>query len=67
MPAYMLKSGYFPGQTVKFDGNVLANTLARQVDNGKGWTSVAFIKDFAPDYSSFNFVSALSVGISPSA
>jgi hypothetical protein len=46
--------GSLPGQTVTFDGQVLANTLFGKVDaNGNGWTSVAFIKDFAPDYSSF--------------
>jgi len=35
------------GQTVTFTGNVLANTLT------SAHTSVAFIRDFAPDYSSF--------------
>jgi hypothetical protein len=46
--------GTYTGQTVTFTGSVLANTLFGQVDgNGNGWTSVAFIKDFAPDYSSF--------------
>ena len=36
---------------------MLANTLFGNVDaNGNGWTSVAFIKDFAPDFSSFNIV-----------
>ena len=47
--------GSLPGQTVTFTGEVLANTLSLgPVDaNGNGWTSVAFIKDFAPDYSSF--------------
>jgi hypothetical protein len=33
---------------------VLSNTLFGNVNQlGNGWTSVAFIKDFAPDYSSF--------------
>lgn len=36
------------GQTVTFTGKVLSNTLSSD------YTSVAFIKDFAPDYSSFN-------------
>jgi hypothetical protein len=47
--------GSLPGQTVTFTGEVLANTLSLgPVDAaGRGWTSVAFIKDFAPDYSSF--------------
>jgi hypothetical protein len=47
--------GSLPGQTLTFEGNVLANTLFGNVDaNGNGWTSVAFIKDFAPDFSSVN-------------
>ena len=40
------------GQTVTFTGNVLANTLVSP------YTSTAFIKDFAPDYSSFNLITA---------
>ena len=52
---YVETTGLYPGQTLTFSGNVLANTLVGNVDaNGNGWTSVAFIKDFAPDYSSFN-------------
>ena len=47
-------AGLLTGQTLTFTGEVLANTLFGNVDaNGNGWTSVAFIKDFAPDYSSF--------------
>ena len=39
-------------------GFVLASTLLSSHDaNGNGWTSVAFIKDFAPDYSSYNVAS----------
>jgi len=46
------------GQSVTFTGDVLANSLLSSVNQqGNGWTSVAFIKDFAPDYSSFNVVS----------
>ena len=46
--------GSLPGQTLTFTAKVLSNTLVGSVDpNGNGWTSVAFIKDFAPDYSSF--------------
>jgi hypothetical protein len=46
-------TGLFTGQTLTFTGDVLANTLVGHVDaNGNGWTSVAFVKDFAPDYSS---------------
>ncbi|HMO86178.1 MAG TPA: hypothetical protein PKC18_14780, partial [Lacipirellulaceae bacterium] len=38
------------GQTVTFEGIVLSNTLVSP------YTSIAFIKDFAPDYSSFTQV-----------
>jgi hypothetical protein len=52
---YVETTGLYSGQTLTFSGNVLFNTLVGNVDaNGNGWTSVAFIKDFAPDYSSFN-------------
>jgi hypothetical protein len=52
-------AGLYTGQTLTFEGDVLANTLVGKVDaNGNGWTSVAFIKDFAPDYSSFNIITA---------
>jgi hypothetical protein len=45
--------GALGGQTVTFSGNVISNTLVGSLDAlGNGWTSVAFIKDFAPDYSS---------------
>jgi hypothetical protein len=45
------------GQTVNFSGKVLSNTLVSP------YTSVAFIKDFAPDFSSFNQVTvALTPG-----
>jgi len=38
---------------VTFQGNVLANSLVGPTDGGgRGWTAVAFIKDFAPDFSS---------------
>jgi hypothetical protein len=50
---YVETTGVFTGQTLTFTGNVLANTLFGHVNQlGNGWTSVAFIKDFAPDYSS---------------
>jgi hypothetical protein len=39
--------GTYSGQTMTFTGNVSANTLTG------AHTTVAFIKDFAPDYSSF--------------
>jgi hypothetical protein len=46
--------GAFSNQTVTFTGNVVANTLFGQTDSlGNGWTSVAFIKEFTADYSSF--------------
>lgn len=53
------------GTTVNFTGNVLANSLLGPVDGaGRGWTAVAFIKDFAPDYSSSvnSFVPLTSLG-----
>lgn len=54
---YVEPAGSLPGQNVTFSGVVLSNTLIGNVDaNGNGWTSVAFIKDFAPDFSSFNVV-----------
>ena len=38
---------------VTFIGNVLGNSLVGPTDAaGHGWTAVAFIKDFAPDFSS---------------
>jgi hypothetical protein len=43
--------GPLTGTTVVFIGNVLSNTLATS------HTCVAFIKDFAPDFSSFNLSS----------
>jgi PEP-CTERM motif len=52
---YQEFTGPLAGTTVTFTGLVLGNTLATgPVDGaGHGWTSVAFIKDFAPDFSSF--------------
>ena len=44
---YVEETGLLSGQTVTFSGVVLANTLVSP------YTSVAFIKDFAPDWSSF--------------
>jgi hypothetical protein len=45
--------GTYTGQTLTLSGVVLANTLVGQTNQiGNGWTSVAFIKDFAPDFSS---------------
>ena len=49
--------GTYTGVTLTFTADVLANTLVDSVNPvGDGWTSVAFIKDFAPDYSSFNTI-----------
>jgi hypothetical protein len=47
---YVESTGPLAGQNVTFTGIVLGNTLVNP------YTSVAFIKDFAPDYSSFNLV-----------
>lgn len=44
---YVETTGTLNGQTVTFTGEVLSKTLA------SSHTSLAFIKDFAPDYSSF--------------
>jgi len=43
---YVEQTGPLSGQPVTFQGSVLANSLVSP------YTSVAFIKDFAPDYSS---------------
>ncbi len=56
---YNETTGVFTGQTLTFKGSVLANTLVGHVNQlGNGWTAVAFIKDFAPDYSSSVSVTA---------
>jgi hypothetical protein len=56
---YVETTGLYTGQNLTFTGNVLANTLfGHQNQLGNGWTSVAFIKDFAPDYSSFVSITA---------
>jgi hypothetical protein len=44
------------GQTVNFSGTVLSNTLNHPV--GPGYTAIAFIRDFAPDFSSVVEVTA---------
>ena len=52
---YVEPAGSLPGVTMTFAGSVLANTLtglANTNPTGNGWTCVAFIKDFAPDFSS---------------
>jgi len=45
---YAEPAGSLPGQTVIFTGNVLSNTLT------SAHSTIAFVKDFAPDFSSFN-------------
>jgi hypothetical protein len=47
---YVENSTTYPGQTITFTGSVLANTLVSP------YTSVAFIKDFSADYSSFTTI-----------
>jgi beta-glucanase (GH16 family) len=49
---YVEKTGSLSGKTVTFSGQVLSNTLT------SAHSTQAFIKDFAPDYSSFNEVNA---------
>ncbi len=62
---YVETTGVYTGQTLTFTGDVLGNSLLSSVNSmGNGWTSVAFIKDFAPDYSSFNTVTVpLNLGV----
>lgn len=56
---YVETTGLFTGQTLTFTGDVLSNSLFGHVNQlGNGWTSVAFIKDFASDYSSSVTVTA---------
>jgi hypothetical protein len=43
---YQESTGVYTGQTIHFSGTVLTNTMVSP------YTEVAFIKDFAPDYSS---------------
>ena len=45
---YAEPAGSLPGQIVTFTGNVLSNTLTA------AHVTVAFVKDYAPDFSSFN-------------
>ena len=47
---YVQVDGALAGQLVTFTGDVLSNTLVSP------YTSVAFVKDFAPDFSSFTQV-----------
>jgi hypothetical protein len=49
---YQENSDTFVGQQITFSGTVLSNTLAA------GYTSVAFIKDFSADYSTFAVATA---------
>lgn len=62
---YVETTGVYTGQTLTFTGDVLSNTLFGHVNQiGNGWTSVAFIKDFAPDYSSsFSITAPLVNGL----
>ena len=50
---YAEPAGSLPGQNVTFVGNVLSNTLT------SAHKVVAFIKDFAPDFSSFNITTVV--------
>lgn len=56
---YVEPAGSLPGATVTFVGTCISNTLTSNGafvgpvnPAGNGWTCVAFIKDFAPDFSS---------------
>ncbi|HEV2208797.1 MAG TPA: PEP-CTERM sorting domain-containing protein [Verrucomicrobiae bacterium] len=58
---YNETTGTYVNQTLTFTGNVLANTLGGSQNhwNNTTWSTVAFIKDFAPDYSSSTSVTAV--------
>jgi hypothetical protein len=52
---YVEYTGIFQGATMTFSATVLGTNLLSldsTNQNGHGWTCTAFIKDFAPDYSS---------------
>lgn len=51
---YVEPAGSLPGVTVTFTGMCLSNTMTTLNPAANGWTTVAVIKDFAPDYSSHN-------------
>lgn len=54
---YVEPAGSLPGLTVTFTGKVITNSLVSALNVnplGNGWTCIAFVKDYAPDYSSFN-------------
>jgi len=52
---YVEPAGSLPGQLVTFSGTVQSSTLLNVLNPAnQGWTVVAFIKDFAPDYSAFS-------------
>ena len=51
---YVEPAGSLPGQLVTFSGTVQADSLLTALNPaGQGWTVVAFIKDFTPNYSGF--------------
>jgi hypothetical protein len=53
---YVEPAGSLPGLNVTFTGKMLANAMVNATNvnpAGNGWTCVAFVKDYAPDYSSF--------------
>lgn len=52
---YVQNDGGWAGQTVSFSGTVLANSFT------SAHSTVAFIRDFAPDFSSFN-VTSIALG-----
>jgi hypothetical protein len=52
---YIETTGLFQGATMTFSGTILSTNLldpSHTNAEGNGWTCTAFIKDFAPDYSS---------------
>jgi hypothetical protein len=49
---YVEPAGSLPGLNVTFTGMCINNSMNVPNTAGNGWTTVAFVKDFAPDYSS---------------
>jgi hypothetical protein len=51
---YVEPAGSLPGQLVTFSGTVQTDSLLNSMNPaGDGWTVVAFIKDFTPNYGGF--------------
>ena len=51
---YVEETDTYAGQTVTFEGSIISNTLSSVLGTYGDYLTKVFIKDFAPDYSSFN-------------